>query len=134
MLLLKLEVSILTVVKINVMKETKNNPLIEFFKNINLAISKLVNVDELDSDVKLEGELAGDPKEAYDEFQNSAVSSKSRVRVSNVQRAPEIGKPLEAAQIRTSRTPKNFATDSTQKNTAKNDEQKNVVRDDEHDL
>lgn len=74
------------------MKKTKNNPLIDFFKNINLAMRELVHAGEFDIDVDLKDEnelLTRDPKEAFDKIQASVTSTKSRARVSSIEKAPE---------------------------------------------
>ena len=49
------------------MEKTRNS-IIDLFKNLGLAISKLVNGGEVD-DVELTGELAKDPMEALKEYE-----------------------------------------------------------------
>lgn len=121
------------------MKETKNNPLIEFFKNINLAIYELVHAGEFDTDVDLKEEnelLTEDPIKALNNIQASTVPVKTRARVSSIPKgkAPEAEKAPGATKIKISRTQENVAANNTQENIARNGKQKNIVRNDEHEI
>ena len=66
------------------MEKTRNS-IIDLFKNLGLAISKLVNGGEVD-DVELTGELAKDPMEALKEYEASVkfveepVQAKTRAK------------------------------------------------------
>ena len=60
------------------MEKTRNS-IIDLFKNLGLAISKLVNGGEID-DVELTGELAKDPMEALKEYEAFVKSVKEPVQ------------------------------------------------------
>lgn len=60
------------------MEKTRNS-VIDLFKNLGLAISKLVNGGEVD-DVELTGELAKDPMEALKEYEASVKSVEEPVQ------------------------------------------------------
>ena len=66
------------------MEKTKNNSFREFFKNIGLALGKLVNEGEVDNDVPLTGELAVEPgKDLKNIISSEEYVKKSRARVAN---------------------------------------------------
>lgn len=76
------------------MEKTKNNRLMDFFKNIGEAFGKLINSGEVD-EVELTGDLAKDPVEVFNSTQSKVSSPVERVSPSRT-RAPK-------TQSRTSR-------------------------------
>lgn len=65
------------------MEKTKNTKsFIDFFKNIGLALGKLINDGEVDDSVELTGELKEDPIVALENFQNlSKQASHTQIKV-----------------------------------------------------
>ena len=108
------------------MEKTRNS-IIDLFKNLGLAISKLVNGGEVD-DVELTGELAKDPMEALKEYEAFVKSVKEPVQAKTKARTKARTQNREKVQTREASAVKRTTRATRKEPTVK------IVDDDEREM